>query len=109
MRKLVLLVIFLSCATMIFAHPPARIDISINEAVVGVVVTHPVLNPANHYIKRIVIFLNKKRIIDKDFFIQDANAQRAVFNIPDLKRGDTLEVIAYCNQFGDLKETIKLK
>ncbi|MFA5271650.1 MAG: hypothetical protein WC412_04840 [Candidatus Omnitrophota bacterium] len=92
-----------------FGHPPQKIDITQSDKTINIVVTHNVKDPATHYIKLIEVVLNGKKIIDQEFSLQTANFQKATYSIPDLKKGDILEVDADCNQFGDLKEKIKIE
>jgi len=92
-----------------FAHPPQKIDITQRDKVISVTVTHNVKDPATHYIKLIEVEVNGKKIINQEFSLQTGNVQKVTYLIPDLKNGDTLEVDADCNQFGDLKQQIQIK
>ena len=92
-----------------FCHPPQKIDITQSDKTINIVVTHNVKDPATHYIKLIEVILNGKKIINQEFFLQTGNIQKATYLIPDLKKGDILEIAADCNQFGDLKEKIKIE
>lgn len=108
-----ILMIFLVCITspcVVFAHPPKKIDISSTATVVTITVTHPVKDPLTHYIKLIEVSLNGKRIIEQKFSLQlDATEQKTTYQIPELKKGDVLEVDADCNLYGDLKEKVTIQ
>lgn len=97
------------CVSSAFCHPPQKIDIMQSDKTINVTVTHNVKDPTTHYIKLIEVILNGKRIINQEFFLQTGNIQKVSYLIPDLKKGDILEVDADCNQFGDLKEKIKIE
>ncbi|MEI8349568.1 MAG: hypothetical protein WCI77_05400 [Candidatus Omnitrophota bacterium] len=109
MKFFILFTSFLLCAAAVYAHPPSSVNISRKGTTIEVVVTHTVSNPSQHYIKLIEVFLNGKMIIEQHFCLQTANSQQAVYNIPELKNGDTVEVEADCNQFGELKQKIIIK
>jgi len=107
-----LLVVLMSCvcfATAVYAHPPSSVAISRNGTSVEVMVTHTVSNPLQHYINLIEVFLNGKKIIEQHFSLQTENNQRALYIIPELKKGDIVEVEADCNQFGELKQKLTVK
>ena len=106
MKIIIVLIVSLFYSILVFAHPPTKIDISVNETVIGIIVTHPVPNPANHYINKIEVSLNEKKIIEQSFSLQTENTQKASYNIPELKKGDVVTVEADCNQYGELEQKI---
>lgn len=109
MKFILFFICYLLYAFPAFCHPPQKIEITQKDNAINVVVTHKVQDPATHYIKHIEVVLNGKKIINQEFFLQTGNVQKVNYLIPDLKKGDILEVEADCNKFGDLKEKIKIE
>lgn len=62
-----------------------------------------------HYIKLITVRLNGNDIIRQTFTVQKGDQQFAMYEIPELKKGDILEVEVVCSRFGTLiaQETIE--
>jgi len=101
--------IFTSAA---YAHPPSDIKISFDPAtkILVAIITHDVVNPANHYIKKVDVGLDGKEIIGHSISRQDNYASQTVsYLIPDVKNGDTLSVEAYCSVSGKLKKEITVQ
>jgi desulfoferrodoxin (superoxide reductase-like protein) len=87
----------------VLASPPKDIEIKIIGTKIYVKVYHRVVNPRQHYIKYIYVYVNGRwRVKQRFFYQQDSKFQQAVFNIPSLKRGDVVLVLAYCNLHGKL-------
>ncbi|MCD6079848.1 MAG: hypothetical protein J7J54_00165 [Candidatus Omnitrophica bacterium] len=90
-------------APVTFATSPRDIEIKIIGTKVYVKVYHHVINPRQHYIKFIYVYVNGRwRVKQRFFYQQNPEYQEAVFNIPSLHRGDEVLVIAYCNLHGKL-------
>lgn len=109
MRFIFLFVSLSLYTVLVYAHPPTRVDISRNGSIIEIVATHRVPNPQQHYIDVIKVYLNGKTIIEQKFSLQTDNIQKAVYSIPELKSGDTIEAEAECNQYGELKQTLAIK
>jgi desulfoferrodoxin (superoxide reductase-like protein) len=108
MRILILLLVsvFIFSASA-FCDQPQSIFVVIKEGGIDVVVTHPTSLPEEHYIQRIEISLNGKIVAQKDFTSQtDERTQQASFDFLATKKGDTLEITAYCSSFGKLKKKL---
>lgn len=106
MNKLSILFILFYFTTLLspaLANSPKDIEIKIFGTKVYVKVYHHVVNPRQHYIKYIYVYVNGKwRVKQRFSYQQDPEYQEAVFNIPSLKRRDEVLVIAYCNLHGKL-------
>ncbi|MEW6008789.1 MAG: hypothetical protein AB1629_04060 [Candidatus Omnitrophota bacterium] len=95
-----------------YAHPPSDIAITFNSKtkMINAVIRHQVNNPLNHFIKRVEVYLNTKKIIEHKISRQDNNTTQTVsYLIPDAKVGDTISLEAYCNISGKLKKEIRAK
>ena len=114
MRKIFIFmtVFFLMAACSIaYAHPPSDIIISfdLKTKMLKAVITHNVNNPVSHFIKKVDVALNGKKIIEHKIGREDNNVSQTVaYLIPDAKAGDTLSVEAYCSISGKLKQEIKI-
>ena len=92
------------------AHPPSKIEPSYNSVtkVVSADIKHNVSNPAKHYIKRVVVYLNDKVVAEKNYTSQVSKTDQLFESAPlDLKAGDTIKIKATCNIMGS--KTVKLK
>ncbi|MCS7150772.1 MAG: hypothetical protein NZ928_00075 [Endomicrobia bacterium] len=109
--KLIILTLF-SCLSFVLAHPPSNIDLILNldEKEVEVVVFHKVKDTQDHYIDKILLFLNGKKIIEQISSKQLNNENQIyLFKIPELKENDKINVSVKCNKFGELKKEIIVK
>jgi len=107
----VLLILTVTCSAA-YAHPPSDIKINFDPGtkMLSAVIMHNTSNPANHYIKKVDVGLNGKRIIGQSIFRQDNNESQSVaYLIPDIKDGDVLSVEGYCSISGNLQKEITVK
>ena len=112
MKSMAIVLVVCACAAFTssaWAHPPVDIAISFDPGtkMVKAVITHPVANPKDHYIRKVDVSLNGKEVIEHVISRQDNNdTQTVAYLLPDVKEGDTIGVEGYCNQFGSLQKTI---
>jgi desulfoferrodoxin (superoxide reductase-like protein) len=104
MRILILLLAFvLIFSTTAFCHNPTGIFVIVKEAGIDVVVNHFVGEVDDHYIKKIEVILNGKVVAIKEFTSQtDESTQQVSFDMLLAKKGDLLQITAYCNISGYL-------
>lgn len=105
---LIVFVFILALATT-YAHPPSDIMITFdaNTKILKAVIMHNTSNPASHYIKKVDLGLNGKKIIEHTISKQDNNESQTVsYLISDLKDGDLLSVEGYCSISGKLLKEI---
>ncbi|MDP8233175.1 MAG: desulfoferrodoxin family protein, partial [Candidatus Saelkia tenebricola] len=89
-----------------YADAPKSIDVKVIGNIVKVKVHHHVVNTKMHYVKYINVYVNGRwRVKQRFAYQQDGNYQEAIFNIPSLKKGDVLLIIAHCNKSGRLDKT----
>ena len=106
------LLVFLSVASNVYAHPPTDIRITFDSKtkMLKAVIEHNTKNFTNHYIKTAEVKLNGKKIISHTISRQDNhNTQTVYYLIPDVKNGDVLAVEGYCNMFGNQTKKITVK
>jgi len=114
-KKLLFLLccLFLSFSlTSAFGHPPKNIEVKFDPQTsrLTVIVTHPVKNPAAHYIEEVTIDFNGKNLVTQHFDRQtDKNTQQAVYTLIDVKPGDRLVIFADCSIEGSLSKTLPVK
>lgn len=105
----VLLILFVQLG---FTHPASKVNVGYNPdaQMLTVTVEHSTKDVDKHYIAQIMIELNGKEIIQQTFGSQLApDKQKAVYFIPDIKKGDEIVVIARCNVYGKKKTKIKIE
>lgn len=102
MRILILAAaIVMAAAPAAFAYSPANVDVSLTDSgKIQVVVTHPVGNPKDHYIKKIEVFVNGEKVKEAEYTSQVGNQQIEAFDIT-VKKGDKVSAKAYCNKYGE--------
>ena len=103
---IVAVVLFISTA---LAHPPSKIEIKQTKSMINVTVKHSVGASHKHYIDRIEVMVNGKKVVTQRFLMQTGNVQIAAYNIPSLKKGDKVMVKAYCNKSGILSNMIQAR
>jgi desulfoferrodoxin (superoxide reductase-like protein) len=111
MKKLILVLAFvLIFSANGFCHNPSDIKVTIKEGGIDLVVSHSVSNPATHYVKRIEVKLNGENSAEKDFKSQtDDMTQKTSFDILSLKKGDVLEITAYCSKYGEFTKSVTVE
>ena len=114
MKKSIWLILFavFIFSSMAYAHPPRDIVITYNPdtKILRAVIMHDVANPLNHYVKKVVVGLNGKDIIEHTLSRQDhVDSQTVDYLISDVKNGDVLSVEGYCSITGQLKEEITVQ
>ncbi len=92
-----------------FGHPPDEVTVAISANAVVITVDHPVQNPLEHYIKLVTVYLNGEEKIRQTFTLQKGNQQYVMYTLPELRKGDVVEVEAVCSKFGTLKAEEKVE
>ncbi|MCX5668543.1 MAG: hypothetical protein NTX89_00250 [Candidatus Omnitrophica bacterium] len=113
MKKVVLLFGFFTLfvlSAVAYAHPPSDIKITFDPKtkILNAVIIHDVSNPRAHYIKKVDVALNGKKIIEQSISVQDNfDSQTVSYLIPDAKVGDVFSVEGYCSISGKLEKQLK--
>lgn len=108
---LICVFIFMLQAGDAAAHPPVKIVLDFDQetSILKVAVLHEVKDAVKHFVEKIEVKLNDKEILNQEFLSQlDKENQTAMYVIHDAKSGDRLEVSAYCNVFGKMKEIFQI-
>jgi hypothetical protein len=104
------LVLVLILSTNAFCHSPSGINVAFKEGGIDLVVFHSVSDPATHYVKKIEVQLNGVKNAEKTFTSQtDDTTQKTGFDILSLKKGDVLEITAYCSKFGSVTKSVTVE
>ncbi|OGI11390.1 MAG: hypothetical protein A2Y40_05965 [Candidatus Margulisbacteria bacterium GWF2_35_9] len=106
---LIKLVSTIILSSVVFAHPPSKVNLSVSSNVLAVIADHEVKQPKKHFIYEITVKLNRKDIISQTLSEQIGHTQSVSYTIPSLKKGDQLTVQASCNKFGSKKATLVIK
>ncbi|MDD5258854.1 MAG: hypothetical protein PHD29_02700 [bacterium] len=106
MKKILLIALaLLFYPGIALAHPPTAIQVkNLDATQIEVTVLHGTRDPDAHHIEEIVVSLNGKKIIEQAFSTQQTkDAQKAVYNLPELAKNPkaVLKVYADCNKGGD--------
>ena len=97
-------------ASPLCAHPPEKVILSYDQDTHALTaeVVHPVFDPSRHYVDRIEVFLNGKKILEKEPARQNSTSVSEVYPLTDVKSGDSVKLIAFCNKGGDQSGQIQI-
>jgi hypothetical protein len=97
-------------APSLYAHAPEKVVLSYDQDTRALTaeVVHPVADPGRHFVDRIEVLLNGKRVIEKEPPRQTETGVSEVFPLTDVKPGDIVKVTAFCNRGGEQSEQIKI-
>ncbi|MBS3812422.1 CHRD domain-containing protein [Candidatus Bipolaricaulota bacterium] len=104
-----LLLAFLS--TSVLAHPPSSLGVEYNgeDRLLSVEIQHRVGNTSRHYIERVTVSVNGERVLEESYDEQATRSGETLeYNVP-AQTGDSIEVVAECNRFGDMSQTIQVE
>mgnify|MGYP007069026472 FL=1 len=97
---LFVLAIFVSCSLM-KADPAKKVNVTYQDGKLKVEALHKVRNASNHFIDQVVVKVNGKEMKTIRLDKQTSTASQLVeIELPDLKKGDQIEVVTRCNEFG---------
>ena len=94
-----------------FAHPAEKVLLKweADTETLDVLATHPVSNPARHFIASIVVTVNGAKAAEKTYTAQtDTAGTHERFALPGIATGSAIEVTTRCNVSGTLKQTMIL-
>jgi hypothetical protein len=95
-----------------YAHAPGNVDLGfdLEEQLLEVTVKHQVNDGAKHYVNRVSVDLNGRKIIEQTLYAQEnLKDQKLVYRITDAGVGDTISVTASCNISGKKKASVKIE
>ena len=101
MKKLIIALVLVSVPLL--AHSPSSVEAEFDPEtrILNLEINHPVNNPTRHYVSKVIVELNGKKIIEQKFGSQtDEEEQDVLYSIHDAKTGDKIKVTAYCNISG---------
>ena len=90
-------------ALPLLAHPPKEMALEFNadSSLLTVEVIHSVKDAAKHYINKVVVELNGKKVVEQTFKRQvDDELQHVTYKLIDATEGDKITVTGYCNISG---------
>jgi hypothetical protein len=110
MKIFICFIFLFFCASLGYAHPPAKIDIKYDAKtkMITADIIHIVMRSKSHYIIKVDIGLNGKEIKELKFKKQETYKKQSISYkiIADIKKGDKISVEAYCSLSGKLQKEI---
>jgi len=102
MKKLILMaVLSVFFAFTVNAHPASKVTLKYKDNKLDIFIAHKVKNYNTHYIKTVEIYVNGELVETMELTHQnDVDYSTFLVKMPDLKRGDVVEVKTTCNKFG---------
>lgn len=106
----VLFLIFLIAVPAAFAHSPTGMELEYDkdEGTLEVDITHSVNDPDDHYVERVEIRRNGELVNSEDYTSQPSNSTFSYTFTVSAEEGDSLQVEAFCNQFGSITEEMEV-
>lgn len=104
MKKILVVLILL--VVPLAAHSPKtpELEYDVEAGLLNVSITHSVNNASKHYVNKVVVELNGRKIIEQKFRSQtNEDVQKVTYTIIDAKVGDKISVTAFCNISGKKK------
>lgn len=98
-------------AVPLMAHSPKslELDYDADTGVLNISITHSVNDASKHYVNKVIVELNGKKIVEQKFRSQtDEEEQQVLYSIIDAKEGDKINVTAYCNISGKKKADLTI-
>jgi desulfoferrodoxin (superoxide reductase-like protein) len=111
-RAVLIFSIIIQVGSQGLAHPPVKVRLSFHKEThtLAVELPHHVNDVEKHYILKIEVKLNEKRIVTQNFKQQTELKKHMVhYVIPSAKKGDVIEVTASCNQYGNRTQQLTLE
>lgn len=112
MKKIVFLttlLILTVSSTALKADPAKKVNLTYQDGKLKIEALHKVKNVNKHYIDKITVKVNGKEVKSMTLDKQSSAASQVVeTDLPDLKKGDQIEVTTRCNEFGSKKGNLKL-
>ena len=112
LRLLTLLAGLLCLSTLALAHAASTVTLKFDPETKLLTITaqHMVSNASTHYINKVEVFLNGKKIISQTMSSQtDKNVQQVQYIINDAKAGAKIKAAATCNKYGTKTGEITVK
>jgi desulfoferrodoxin (superoxide reductase-like protein) len=101
MKKIMIALVL--CTLTLLAHPPGSVELEFDSEskLLNVLVPHSVNDASRHYITKLIVDLNGKKVVEQKFRSQtDDGEQRVLYTIHDATEGDKIKVTAFCNISG---------
>lgn len=110
MKKLSLLIVALIFGNAVAkADAPKKINLTYQDGKLKIEALHRVRNANKPYIDQIVVKVNGEEVKTLQLNKQTStSSQVSEIEIPDIKKGDQIEVITRCNEFGQKKAKLTL-
>ncbi len=109
MKQLIVIIALLLLSLSAFAHPASDItaQYTAKSRTLSITFDHAVKDAAAHYIQGVQVRQGGITIISQVCTTQDTSlGGELLYKIPNLKKGDTLEIIMDCNKGG--RKSIKM-
>ncbi len=109
--SLVLTLSLLVLSVSALSHPPSsmELDYAGEEGVLTIQISHRVGNPSNHYVEKITVYKNGSIVLEESYSEQDNSGGGEYEFELDAQNGDTFEVRADCNQFGNISQSTEVE
>lgn len=101
--KIRFIIFALSIALPLLAHPPKGLELAFDfdSRILTAQIMHSVKDASKHYIYKVIVDLDGKKIIEQTFKKQvDDGLQQVTYKVIDAHEGSKITVTAYCNISG---------
>lgn len=112
MKSIIIIVLLLSAAISLAAHPASSVALSYDAKtqLLSVNFEHSVKNPADHFISAVAIKIGGKEMITQNLSSQEsAMGGSLVYKVSGLKSGSLIEAVTTCNKMGKKSAKLTIK
>lgn len=112
MKHLLMTLAILILASALLAHPAGTVSAKYdaNTKLLSVTFDHGVKDPADHFIKSIVVKVNGTTAITQNIGIQESPAGGSfAYKLLNIKKGDVIEVATDCSKGGKKSSKLTIK
>lgn len=97
--------------SVVSAHSPSNMELEydMDNQRLKVVITHEVTDPLSHFVLKVDIRKNGSLYTTEAYHSQPSPSEFIYFYTVDAKKGDTLDVVAECNQGDSITRTLKVE
>jgi len=91
------------------AHPPLSVELVYQDGMLNVTITHPVLDPENHYVQNVTVEVNGATVLTQNYTTQPATVEAFSYEYEvDAGPGDVITATATCSILGSLGNELQV-
>ena len=109
MKKMMIVFMLVMVSLNAAAHSPKGANLDYLDNKLAIKIHHPVSFPSYHYVERITIDINERKVFETEF--KEQSSETGVLYVVDginAYEGDRIKLTAKCNFYGKIEESIQV-